>query len=100
MHEAVFLAGAEHDLIEYYALYEAINPGLGERFSSSVDEAVGLLCSHPDLGIKFRSQFRRLLVRGFPIGIFYTLEGQRIIIQAVLDLRQSPESIRRRLAFP
>jgi len=38
-----------------------------------------------------------LLVHGFPYGVFYTLEGRRIIISGVMDLRKNPEIIRRRL---
>jgi hypothetical protein len=40
---------------------------------------------------------RRLLVQGFPFGIFYTLEGRRIIVSGVMDLRQDPKVIARRL---
>jgi hypothetical protein len=37
-------------------------------------------------------------MRGFPYGIFYSVEGGRIIVAAVFDLRQNPEIIRKRLS--
>jgi hypothetical protein len=46
----------------------------------------------------FREPYRRLLVHGFPYGIFYTIEGHRIIISGVMDLRQDPSKIRQRLS--
>jgi plasmid stabilization system protein ParE len=45
----------------------------------------------------FHGSHRRLLVHGFPYGIFYTIEGRRIIVSGVMDLRQDPDVIRRRL---
>ena len=33
----------------------------------------------------------------FPFGIFYSVEGNRILISAILALRQDPERIRERL---
>ena len=40
-----------------------------------------------------------LVMRGYPFGIFYSVEGERLFVQVVLDLRQSPENIRRRLSL-
>jgi hypothetical protein len=45
----------------------------------------------------FHERYRRTLVPGFPYGIFYSVEGRRIIVAGVMDLRQNPETIRRRL---
>ena len=41
--------------------------------------------------------FRRGLISRFPFGIYYTIERKRIVVFAVLDLRQNPENIRSRL---
>lgn len=47
----------------------------------------------------YGGRFRRLLVRGFSCGLFYTVTGDRIFVTAVLDLRQDPERIRERLGL-
>jgi hypothetical protein len=50
-----------------------------------------------ELDIQMAFNRRRFLVPNFPFGIFYSVEGHRILISAVLDLRQDPERIRERL---
>jgi hypothetical protein len=41
--------------------------------------------------------FHRLLSRVFPHGIFYSIEGDEVIVWAVIDLRRDPAWIRARL---
>jgi plasmid stabilization system protein ParE len=99
MHEVVILAGAENDILETYARFESDSEGLGDRFSLRVESALAQLSEFPESGSIFRGSRRRLLVQGFPFGIFYTATGRRLIVLAVLDLRQSPEMIMRRLGL-
>ena len=65
-----------------------------------LDVALGRLRTFPELAPPFHEAYRRLLVHGFPYGVFYTIEGRRIIVAAIMDLRQDPEVIRRRLRRP
>ncbi len=95
--ELVVLSRAEGEIFEAYARLEDAKPGLGERFSENVERCLNRLASFPELGSMYRMPYRRILVPDSPFAVFYSLEGRRIIIQAMLDLRQDPESIRRRL---
>ncbi len=61
------------------------------------DAAFGQLRTFPQIAPLFHESYRRLLVHGYPYGIFYSIEGSRIIVAGVMDLRQDPEAIRRRL---
>jgi hypothetical protein len=36
-------------------------------------------------------------MRRWNVGVFYSIEGSRIMISAVMDLRQNPRAIRRYL---
>lgn len=65
-----------------------------------LDVAFGQLRTFPEIAPVFHESYRRLLVHGFPYGIFYSLEGGRIIVSGVMDLRQDPEAMRRRLRGP
>jgi hypothetical protein len=38
-----------------------------------------------------------MVIREFPYGIFYEVQPKRIVIGAILDLRQDPETIRKKL---
>ena len=97
MSELVFLFSADTDIQTAYEFYEAYQEGRGEVFMRHLDVAIGRLRAYPELAAPFHETHRRLLVHGFPYGVFYTIEGRRIIIAGVMDLRQDPETIRKRL---
>ena len=97
MSELVFLFSADADIQTAYEFYEAYQEGRGEVFMRHLDAALGRLRTFPEIAPPIHEAHRRLLVHGFPYGVFYTLEGRRIIIAGVIDLRQDPEVIRRRL---
>lgn len=95
MSELVFLLSAEADIQTAYEFYEAYQSGRGDVFLRHLDAALGTLSAFPGIGPNFHGTYRRLLVPGFPYGIFYSIEGRRIVIASVMDLRQEPQKIRR-----
>jgi toxin ParE1/3/4 len=95
--ELVFLLAAEVDIQAGYEFHEKCQPGRGDLFLRHLDLAFGRIRTFPELAPAFHASYRRLLVHGFPYGIFYAIEGNRIIVIAVLDLRQDPRAIRKRL---
>ena len=97
MSELVFLFSADADIQSAYEFYERSRPGRGEVFMRYLDLAFGRLREFPESAPVFYRSYRRMLMRGFPFGIFYALEGRRIVISSIMDLRQDPEAIRRRL---
>ena len=99
MPTVTFLAGADRDVFEIFSRIEARNPDAADTFLQRIADSVRQLGEHPESGPAFAAAFRRLVMRGHPFGIFYSVEGDRLFVQAVLDLRQSPETIRRRLSL-
>ena len=99
MSEIVMLQGAGADLIELFNRYEDSLPGLGSRFDKDFCKACDLLSSHPHIAPRWRSGFRRLLLRHWQLGLFHEVVGQRVLIHAIMDLRQDPENILRRLGL-
>ena len=97
MSELIFLFSADADIQTAFEFYEAFQDGRGEVFMRHLDVAFGQLGTFPEIAPVFHDSYRRLLVHGFPYGIFYAIEGRRIIISGVMDLRQDPEILRRRL---
>ncbi len=97
MNELVLLFSADADIQAAYEFYEAFQAGRGAVFMRHLDAAFGQLRAFPESAPVFHQSHRRLLMHGFPYGIFYTLEGRRIVVSGVTDLRQDPEVIRRRL---
>jgi hypothetical protein len=66
-------------------------------FAAEVRAALLRTVELPESAPVYAGEFRRLLVRKFDHGIFYRIHGARIVVTAVLDLRQDPTTIRRRL---
>jgi plasmid stabilization system protein ParE len=93
------LHGAEADLLEAYIWFEDQRTGVGEHFYRILDFALERLGQHPEIGPVYRGAYRRLVLRPFGFGVFYTIIGERLIVGAILNLRKNPESIARRL-FP
>ena len=95
--EVVVLRGAESDLQSAFNHYEDKAEGLGEEFLLAIDGSLTAVGQFPEMARVYHKTIRRLVISRFPYGIFYAVEGQRIIVHAVLDLRQDPENIRNRL---
>jgi plasmid stabilization system protein ParE len=95
--ELVFLLSADIDIQRAYEFHEEYQSGRGVVFMHHLDLAFSHLRTFPEIGPVFHGNYRRLLVPGYPYGIFYALEGARIIVAWVIDLRQDPDAIVRRL---
>jgi plasmid stabilization system protein ParE len=94
--EVVFLLSAERNLQEAYDWAEEHRQGRGDVFLQDLELRLEHLKRFPLLGRVYRGRYRRLLIPKYPFGVFYVAESNRIVIHAILDLRQDPEKIRRR----
>ena len=94
-----WLASGEADLDAIFAAWFAASETGALAFLETVERALALLKNFPELGPAYVHPFRRFLLRGEHTGIFYTLEGRRLFVHALLDLRQDPATLRRRLGL-
>ena len=99
MSEAILLAGAEFDYQAYHARLANSDSAKADRFDSEVQDAIGQLARFPRSAPPHVAEFRRLVLTTFPVAHYYVIEGQRVFIHALLDFRQSPAAIRRRLGI-
>lgn len=88
--EIVLLQGAQADLLNAYARY-------GDRFYAEADAALEQIRTHPESAPVFRGAYRRKLILHTPYAVFYDIAGRRVMVKAVLDLRQDPRRILERL---
>ena len=95
--ELVFLFAADSDIQRAYDFYESCREGQGTIFMLHLDAVLTHLRAFPEIGPVYSGVYRRLLIPRFPYGVFYTVEQTRIIICGVIDLRQDPKVIARRL---
>ena len=98
-HEIVLLLRAEVHAQRIYQRYEEIDDGNGDRFLGALEQSLALLADHPFLGRKYRDHpsIRRILVRNFPVAAFYVVEGSRVMVRAILDMRMDHWMIEREL---
>lgn len=85
---------AERDIAAAIAGCEAIAKGLGAMLLMRTDAAIAAITRAPEGFRKSHGEYRHLVLRRFPFGVFYVLEGRSISIVAVLNLRQDPSAIR------
>jgi hypothetical protein len=95
----ILLLSADQDIQTAFNRYEEIQSGRGEVFLNHLDVALALLKTHPEIAPVFQGPYRRLLLKDFPYGIFYQVQPTRIVVTAIMDLRQDPASIQRRLSL-
>jgi len=95
---AVWSLGAEADVQRIYERLESWEEGTGDRFYDEVLSSVSVLEAFPHIGpVVHRGKVRRVLVFNRYYGLFYVTENRGIILHALLDLRQDPQSLMRRI---
>lgn len=97
MLDLILLTRAEHALQEIYEFLEDRETGNGDRFLESLDTALGQLRRFPQSGSRFHRSYRRLLISGWRYGLIYCVEGRRVVVTRLVDLRQDPEALRESL---
>ena len=95
--KVVFLLAADMDVQAVYDYLESLNEGLGDSFLTVLEAGTQQIALFPLSCRLHLDDYRRLVLPRFPCGLFYVVESNRIVIHAVMDLRQNPETIRRRL---
>ena len=88
---------AEKDLEKGTRFYERQTPGLGEYFLDSLSADIDSLAYFAGI---HRTLFGcyRLLAKRFPFAIYYKIKNDEAIVLAVLDCRQNPARIEKRLS--
>jgi plasmid stabilization system protein ParE len=68
----------------------------GERFLLLLDRKLELLRKFPDIGSRAGfPKLRKIRVARTPFAAFYAVEGKRLMIIAIQDLRQDPKDLAR-----
>jgi plasmid stabilization system protein ParE len=85
-----FLEPAREELEEVVSYYEGQRPGLGEEFAREVENTILRILNLPEAWTELAPTIRRCRINRFPYGIVYTVQGEEIIIIAVMHLRRKP----------
>jgi toxin ParE1/3/4 len=83
------------DACQYYA---GIEGKLGVAFVRSVEIAIDQIVQHPTAWPVLEEDVRRHLLKRFPYGVHYTIEGDFVLIVSVAHMKRKQGVWRNRLA--
>ncbi len=87
----VFLPAAAADVEDAYLWYEQQQAGLGDEFLSSVREATLSVLENPEQYAVVHRGARRVLLKRFPYGLYYSVFQDRIVVIGCMHGRQDPK---------
>lgn len=90
MNRARFITAARLEFLAQIVYHNEAQPGLGERFTTAVEEAVARAVAFPSSGSPSRARTRKTIVKGFHFSIFYRPEAEGIVVFAVAHHSQRP----------
>ena len=88
---------AEEDLLSGSDFYERQQAGVGGYFLDSLYADIDSLMLYGGMHPKPHGRLHRMLAKRFPFAVYYDLQGDSVTVVAVLDCRQNPASIVKRL---
>jgi len=91
------LPEASEDLIDGQRFYEKRTAGVGNYFVDSLLSDIDSLVLYAGVHPKHDGKYHRALSRRFPFAIYYRIQGESVVVYAVLDCRRDPAWIRDRL---
>jgi toxin ParE1/3/4 len=96
-HRVIVRGRAKADVRKAAGWYERQRPGLGREFVAEVDATLNRVAESPYQYQVLHREARRAIVRRFPYGAFYRIEGDKVVVFGVIDLRQDPATWQARL---
>jgi hypothetical protein len=93
----IFHLEAEKEFNEAIDYYESIDIGLGYDFATEIYTAIQRATAFPKTWPVIKDGIRRSLVRRFPYGVLYSIEGERLFILAVMNLHRHPDYWKHRI---
>lgn len=88
---------AEQDPVKGYEFYESSQEGIGSYFLDSLYAEIDALALYGGIHPRHGSRLHRALAKRFPFAIYYNCHNEEIIVVAILDCRQNPASIMKRI---
>lgn len=85
-----FRPEARAELIDAWSWYEEQRPGLGDELEACVEAAIGAAARSPAAHQGVCAEVRRVLVKRFPYGVYYLVEGEVLLVLAVAHSRREP----------
>ena len=89
MPNIVFRASANAELVAAKAWYEQQRHGLGDEFARSLESAINRIARNPFAAPAVFQNVRRVLLKRFPYSVFYTVDGDNLLVLSCLHTRRA-----------
>jgi hypothetical protein len=83
-------------LADAFQFYETQGAGLGVYFMESLFSDIDSLRLYGGIHRKVFG-YHRLLSKRFPYAVYYSLEAETLLVQAILDCRRDPQRTQKKL---
>ena len=88
---------ASQDLMDGFNFYEQQESGLGGYFLDSLFSDIDSLLIHAGIHPTYFQSYYRMLSKRFPFAVYYLIDGNDVLVYAILDCRKNPAWVRRRM---
>jgi plasmid stabilization system protein ParE len=88
---------ASQDLLEGFNFYEQQVSGLGGYFLDSLFSDIDSLLIHAGIHPTYFHSYHRMLSKRFPFAVYYRIDGNEVLVYAILDCRKNPAWVRKRM---
>lgn len=96
-HSLLIKPEARRDISDACAWYESERPGLGKAFAEAFERACERVLFDPESFAAVLGSIRWIPLKRFPLGVFFQVEADRVVILAVLHGRRSWQTLAERL---
>ena len=93
-----FLDPADTEFVEAIAYYNLQSEGLGYEFAAEIKRAIERILQYPKAWTPLSKRTRRCRTNRFPYGLIYKIRSDSILIVAVQNLHEHPDSWKSRLS--
>jgi plasmid stabilization system protein ParE len=84
---------ARKEIEQAVAYYKQVaSSDVAMNFLSRLQEAMQRVEEFPHSGAKFHTKYRRMLLRSFPYAVIYSVQNSAIMVIAVMNVYQKPDS--------
>jgi plasmid stabilization system protein ParE len=87
---------ADLDVEAAFEWYENERPGLGVEFLDELRATYNRIAAGPAKYQELRGGIRRALLRRFPYAVYFAIEGDVVVVVAVLHVSRDPAEWQRR----
>ena len=71
--------------------YAVIDSHLAEAFVDEIEAAVERILAHPAAWPCLEGGVRRCLAKRFPFGVYYCIEGETVVVYAIMHMSRRPD---------